>query len=737
MRHIEAEVLAPAGSYESMAAAVAAGADAVYIGGSKFGARAYANNLDEDHMLDAIDYVHLHGVKLYMTVNTLVKESEMDELYAYLKPYYERGLDAVIVQDMGVFSYIRTHFPDLPIHASTQMTITGAYGAKTLAAMGATRVVTARELSLQEIAEIHRETDVEIESFVHGALCYCYSGQCLYSSIIGGRSGNRGRCAQPCRLPYDVKRDGKVINSKDEKYVLSLKDLSTLELIPDMIDAGIYSLKIEGRMKSPRYTAGVVSMYRKYVDLYLEKGRAGFKVSPQDKKMLLDLFDRGGQTEGYYTQHNNRNMVVLKEKPQFREGNQELFDYLDKTYVEAKPQVEIKGHVEVKENLPAKLTLECGDIRVEVLGDVPQLAQNQPMTEEKLLKQMKKTGNTPFTFSYIDAEIVGQVFMPLQSLNELRRAGIEALQEKMIGAYHRAMPENMLKSMPENVSKSMQALELQPPKCKAGAQLHISIENMKQLAPSLDIPEVSEIYLDSTGCMAKDWADAVQRCQNAGKSCLLMMPQIFRTEAIQYFEKNLPLLKEAGFAGIVVRAMEETAFLKEHDITLPMVYDYTMYTFNHLSDQVMLESGASRLTLPVELNSKELEDRGCHGEELLVYGYLPMMVSAQCIRKTLEGCRHTPELLWMKDRIGKEFPVKNHCVFCYNTIYNSSPLSLLGFEKLIGRMAPGSIRLQFTIESTEDVRRIITAYADSFIHGVETEQPVKEFTRGHFKRGVE
>ena len=269
------EILAPAGSFDSMKAAVAAGADAVYMGGSRFGARAYAENPDETGMLEAINYVHLHGRQLYMTVNTLVKEDEMDDLYDYLLPYYQAGLDAVIVQDMGVFSYIREHFPDLPVHASTQMTITGPEGAALMTRMGAVRIVTARELSLEEIRRIYQETGVEIESFVHGALCYCYSGQCLFSSLIGGRSGNRGRCAQTCRLPFDVlrrldentpnenknkKKENGVLNPGDSKYVLSLKDLCTLDILPDILEAGVYSLKIEGRMKSPRYTAGVVRL---------------------------------------------------------------------------------------------------------------------------------------------------------------------------------------------------------------------------------------------------------------------------------------------------------------------------------------------------------------------------------------------------------------------------------------------------------------------------------------------
>ena len=308
MRKGEVEVLAPAGSYESMQAAISAGADAVYIGGSRFGARAYADNLTEERMLEAIDYAHLRGVSLYMTVNTLVKEREMDALIPYLEPYYRQGLDAVIVQDPGVARQVRRYFPDLAVHASTQMTITGVRGARIAKEWGATRVVPARELSLEEIQRIREELDIEIECFVHGALCYCYSGQCLLSSFIGGRSGNRGRCAQPCRLPYEIRGAAEVPGGRkldrDDRCVMSLKDLCTLDLLPQLLEAGVNSLKIEGRMKSPRYTAGVVSIYRKYVDRYLRDGSEGYRVDPEDKKMLLDLFDRGGFTEGYFRQHN-------------------------------------------------------------------------------------------------------------------------------------------------------------------------------------------------------------------------------------------------------------------------------------------------------------------------------------------------------------------------------------------------------------------------------------------------
>lgn len=255
------ELLAPAGSFEILRAVVNAGADAVYCAGNRFGARAYANNFTEEEMISAIDFMHLKDKKLYMTVNTLLKEKELEkELYDYLCPYYEAGLDAVIVQDLGVMHFIREQFPNLPIHASTQMTITGAYGAELMLQAGCSRIVTARELSLTEIQDIYEKTGAEIESFVHGALCYCYSGQCLLSSMIGGRSGNRGRCAQPCRLPYELfedKSQAALAKKGKESYLLSPKDLCTIDMIPELIQHGVHSFKIEGRMKQAEYAAGV------------------------------------------------------------------------------------------------------------------------------------------------------------------------------------------------------------------------------------------------------------------------------------------------------------------------------------------------------------------------------------------------------------------------------------------------------------------------------------------------
>lgn len=307
------EVLAPAGSLDICKAVINAGADAVYLGGDMFGARAYAGNLNQEEMFEALDYAHKLDRHIYLTVNTLLKQNEIEgQLIDYIAPFYERGLDAVIVQDLGVMRLIRQNFPDMDIHASTQMTQTGVEGAGLLYKAGAVRVVTSREMTLGEIKKLHEAyPDMEIESFVHGAMCYCYSGQCLMSSFNGGRSGNRGRCAQPCRLPYKVYDGQNIINNQDEKYALSPKDMCALKILPDVIDAGVYSLKIEGRMKNVTYAAYVTSIYRKYVDKYIANGRKGYKVSDKDIEQLCDIYNRGAFTTGFYDTGKGRDMMAL------------------------------------------------------------------------------------------------------------------------------------------------------------------------------------------------------------------------------------------------------------------------------------------------------------------------------------------------------------------------------------------------------------------------------------------
>lgn len=746
-----AELLAPAGSFASLKAAVAAGADAVYMGGARFGARAYAQNADQDEMIAAIEYAHLHGCRLYMTVNTLFKENELGELYEYLLPYYKAGLDGVIVQDLGALSFIREHFPGIELHASTQMTITSVYGAKELKRLGCCRVVPAREVSLEEIRRIYDETGMDIETFVHGALCYCYSGQCLMSSLIGGRSGNRGRCAQPCRLPYRVygQENGTAVNKEDQKCVLSMKDLCTLDILPQILEAGVFSLKIEGRMKSPRYTAGVVRIYRKYLDRYLEYGSEGYYVEPEDKKELLDLFDRGGFTSGYYTRHNGRDMIALKEKPEFRETNKELFDFLDREYVETEKKEPVEGYAYLAEGLPSVLTLTCGDISVTVSGQEPQAAKNQPMTREKVIRQLGKTGATAFEFTELEAEVCGALFLPVQALNELRREGFEALTEAIQNQWRRKAPEaGEVQNGADSGEKSSRAAGCAGlvPDESAGKRpmyLTVSAETGDQLSAALAVPEVRRICLDASSFQPGRWAEFVQLIHQAGKECYLTLPHIFRTHAIGFFRTYRSCLEQAGFDGLLIRAFEEIQWMREEQISFSASFDASVYAWNHGAVHTLKEEQAAFITAPWELNSRELEPvfEACRREglpaELIVYGRAPMMVSAQCITKTVKGCSKCPSLLWMKDRTGARLPVQNHCAFCYNTILNPLPVSLHGCADSVKRLAPEGLRLCFTIETGEETKAVLNAFAAEFIRGENVEPPFTEFTRGHFRRGVE
>ena len=746
-----AELLAPAGSFASLKAAVAAGADAVYMGGARFGARAYAQNADQDEMIAAIEYAHLHGCRLYMTVNTLFKENELGELYEYLLPYYKAGLDGVIVQDLGALSFIREHFPGIELHASTQMTITSVYGAKELKRLGCCRVVPAREVSLEEIRRIYDETGMDIETFVHGALCYCYSGQCLMSSLIGGRSGNRGRCAQPCRLPYRVyeQEKGTAVNKEDQKCVLSMKDLCTLDILPQILEAGVFSLKIEGRMKSPRYTAGVVRIYRKYLDRYLEYGSEGYYVEPEDKKELLDLFDRGGFTSGYYTRHNGRDMIALKEKPEFRETNKELFDFLDREYVETEKKEPVEGYAYLAEGLPSVLTLTCGDISVTVSGQEPQAAKNQPMTREKVIRQLGKTGATAFEFTELEAEVCGALFLPVQALNELRREGFEALTEAIQNQWRRKAPEaGEVQNGADSGEKSSRAAGCAGPVPDESAgkrpmYLPVSAETGDQLSAALVVPEVRRICLDASSFQPERWAEFVQLIHQAGKECYLTLPHIFRTHALGFFRTYRSCLELAGFDGLLIRAFEEIQWMREEQISLSASFDASVYAWNHGAVHTLKEEQAAFITAPWELNSRELEPvfEACRREglpaELIVYGRAPMMVSAQCITKTVKGCSKCPSLLWMKDRTGARLPVQNHCAFCYNTILNPLPVSLHGCADSVKRLAPEGLRLCFTIETGEETKAVLNAFAAEFIRGENAEPPFTEFTRGHFRRGVE
>lgn len=798
------EILAPAGSMECLKAAIAAGADAVYTGGALFGARAYAHNLTEEELLEAIDYVHLHGRRLYLTVNTLIKDREMEkQMYDYLLPYYRQGLDAVIVQDIGLFRFIRKHFPDLPIHASTQMTLTGVDGAKFLEKEGAQRIVTSRELSMAEVKKIADETELEIESFVHGALCYCYSGQCLFSSFIGGRSGNRGQCAQPCRLLY------RTPEAKRPQYLLSLKDICTLELIPEMIESGIYSFKIEGRMKKPEYAAAVAFQYRKYADLYLkyyeecpaEEDPAAYamkkyRVREEDRQMLLDLYNRGGFHTGYYHTQNGREMISLNRpnhagvpavkvlakkgrnvtakaltdlypqdiielpmrkgrekadnytcKDAVRKGmnvqipvfadtpfkrdeiwtrtrNSTLIDTLREEFVNGKIKERICGTFRLYPQEKATLTVKCRDAEITVAGEKAQEALSQPMSRERIEKQLRKTGNTEFEFSFLKAEIGEKVFLPMQSLNELRREALETLEKVICEKYRRSgevkdpEEDKTELSMEEEVLSGWTA----------------SVRTAEQMEVILEEEAIGRIYVDCTmfpRIWEKDsYVEWITKVHAAGKEIYLVMPYIFRERTRKQYEAAYNRIFGAGWDGILIANYESFAFLKEHGYTGRIMTDYNLYEFNQESRKFWKEKGVFEFTAPVELTERELQDLRVKDGEVIVYGYLPMMISAGCIQKTTRGCLKKSGQTTITDRYRNPFVVKNECDYCYNILYNYVPLYLGDRMEEVYQIGPGRIRLMFTTERQQEVRQILSAYFEG------KELPEGTYTRGHWKRGI-
>ena len=424
-----AELLAPAGSLSVCKAAVFAGADAVYMGGQKFSARAFAESSlsEEDELLSAIHFCHLYGVKLYMTVNTLFKERELETLLAYMDPYVEAGVDAVLVQDFGVAKVLKEAYPTLPLHASTQMTACTKEAVSLLSSFGIERVVLSRELSLLDIEDIHHAVDVELEVFIHGAMCYCYSGACFMSSLLGGRSGNRGRCAGTCRLPYS---SGRVKGN-----FLSMKDLYTLPYLTEILKAGAYSLKIEGRMKSALYTATVVSIYRKYLDI-AKKGQK-YTVSEEDEAVLKEVYDRGGYTS-YLKNHNGKTMVNLENRP-FRAENKERSEQLKKDMEGRVRKLPLSMELTVEAGKVLCLSLQFGEqVSVEVFSEEKmEKAKERGTSEEELEKQLKKTGNTDFYVERVLIQGRGDVFVPLSVVNALRREGIERVREAILAGFRR------------------------------------------------------------------------------------------------------------------------------------------------------------------------------------------------------------------------------------------------------------------------------------------------------------
>ena len=714
------ELLAPAGSYEAFEAALGAGADAVYVGGPEFGARAYAHNFTQEELMKAIDIAHIHGKKLYLTVNTLLKNRELQErLFEALRPLYECGLDAVIVQDLGVFRFIHENFPDLHIHASTQMTVTGPEGMKFLEEQGATRVVAARELSLHELSAMHRTSPIEIEAFIHGALCYSFSGQCLMSSMLGGRSGNRGRCAQPCRLPYQVRQKNTGYSSQQDFCPLSLKDMCTLDLLPEIINAGVTSLKIEGRMKQPGYTAAVTGMYRKYLDILLNSDKP-YQVSDSDRQYLLDIFSRGGSCQGYYRQHNGPSMMAFTNDKKTK-GLPENLPF---------KKEQISGSLILYPGSPAFLEISCRNVHAAVSAGEVQFAREQPMSEERIRKQMNRLGTTEFEWKDLDIQMDEHIFVPVKVLNELRRDAITQLENEICSSFRRSV-----------TGAPVFSASVLHPLSETKPQFLVSCETREQALQLCENPEISGMYL---------YYDAMESCMSKGiqkqKDLYLTLPYITRGTAPEGFWETCRQWLDNGMRGFLVRNLESYGMLSLHGWQEYCILDASMYTWNNEAVAFWQDQKVLRNTVPYELNEKELLHRNNSDSEMIIYGNIPLMLSAQCVRKNTFKCDCSEKEAILKDRYEKEFSCQCVChpwktgttekeEYCYNILYNSIPLGLLKEARKVLRLGVGYLRLNFTTESPQKSNRILQEFLNVYLHNEIPDE--QQYTKGHFKRGAE
>ena len=714
------EILAPAGSFQTFKAVIEAGADAIYVGGAKFGARAYADNFSQEELLEALDYAHLKNKKVYLTVNTLLKNDEINnKLYDYLLPFYERGLDAVLVQDFGALNYIHKAFPDLPIHTSTQMTVTGIEGVKFLQKYGVTRVVMARETSLPEMKRIHEETGMELEAFVHGALCYCYSGQCLFSSLLGGRSGNRGRCAQPCRLPYTtLDSKGKVLLK--DSYILSMKDMCGINNLKELKDSGVYSLKIEGRMKKPEYAAGVVSFYRKYVD-------SMETVTNYDFERIKALGNRCGFTDSYYHNHNSSNMITY-EKPNFAVGDESFASEISSKYVDKETKLPITGFCELNAGKNSFFTVQCQNYVYTETGDVIDKAQKKPLIKEDVIKRLSKTGDTSFFFEELNLSMDDNIFIPNGALNELRRNALNGLKNQILKEYFRSS-EKCSKLTIKNSEVAQNIID------KCNAIYSASIETKEQLDEVCNSSIVSRVYIDwnrySLASFEKELSVDINLCLSKNKEMYIILPAICRDTTYRFILSNMEALSNANLAGFLVKNYEELSLCLNYFSNKKIVLDHNLYTYNNYAVESFDKLGIFLNTMPLELNSKEIARRDNKNTEMIIYGYYPLMTSAQCVHKNSLKCDKCKQVTYLKDRYNKLFPVKNHCNECYNVIYNTVPTLLLNDINKIQSNNVYNFRLMFTVEDDKQTKEILSYFENPSL------KRNGEYTNGHYKRGVE
>ena len=801
------ELLAPAGDLERLYAAVQSGASGIYMGGSKFSARAYAGNFGNEEIKKAVEYCHLYNAKVYITVNTLIKEYEMDEAFLYVNYLFEIGVDAVIVQDPGLIYRIKKEIPGFEIHASTQMTIHNGDGAILLTKAGIQRVVLSRECSFDEIEYISKDLGIETEIFIHGALCICYSGQCLMSSMIGGRSGNRGRCAQPCRLPFALINKN---NGKEEKgYLLSPKDICTIEDVKRLKSSGTSSLKIEGRMKRPEYVAGVVSIYKKALeklDLIENSSEIGTNTAnldiKEDKKKLLQLFNREGFSKAYLHGNSGKDMMAysypkntgillgtvqndltinLQEDLNTGDGirigeegftvssiiksNKEILNAKAKDIVKLKPlnykafdvlyktsdenlnrelssiykspferKIDCALKISFEVNKPITLETSYEGINFKLEGDIVSEALKKPVEKEKLEENLSKSGDTPFRFSKIEFNSFESGFLPVSSINKARRELIEKIETCIISIKNK----NISNNKNEEFSKNSSSLNLLHNEEKAPLDIYelIVVQSKAQLNAALD-KNVENIAVNLFNRYCDINLQEINLENKSESNLFLKVPNIVKGEfetLVKEVESYLPYVKGIITAnlGVINRFHSKTQIIGDYKLNLYNSYASEFYkTFVNSS------------TLSVELNKKDLSK--CIKNiktsfNVLIYGKIELMVSEYCPIGSVFGsksmekscnnvCRGGEFIL--KDRMGEEFSIKTDR-YCRSYIYNNVPLNLITNLDELKKIGVSNFRMDFVDENYEETIKIIEAFRSG-----QWSYEYTNFTRGHFKRGVE
>ncbi len=689
------EILSPAGEFESFKCAVNNGADAVYIGGSHFSARKSAVNFTNEQIEQAVKYAHLYGVKVYVALNTLIHESELKDVYLFVKFCCDAGVDALIVQDLGIVYMLRRYFPQMRIHASTQMTIHNLYGARFVKKLGFERVVVSRELSFEQIQSIVDGSDIEIEVFAHGALCFCYSGQCLMSSLIGARSGNRGACAQPCRLPYTICDKDKNELDASPKYYLSLKDLCTIDEIDKLKKIGVASLKIEGRMKSSEYVAIVTALYNKY--------RSGGYVEQDDIRLLQNIFSRSGFTKGYLYNDTGAQMLNMhSHNDNVYRDIKDNVHRLAQQLINTKRYIYIDAYVNVKLGSKPYIILKHGENTIKIFGDEPvESAVKTATSAERIAMQVTKTGSSAFKIANITCDIDDAINIPIKTINELRRKALEQL-EKIITKPHKPIniiPYDYKKSNSVKLSCKKSASVKTFSQAKAAYQL-----GFEKIYISFEVYKEDKHFFD----------------KNADVFCL-MLPNVASDSYIKS-------CMQCELESVCISNISQI----EPFLNKKLYANYTMNIFNSMSQQLLCELGFKGVCLSPELNIRQLADCVAHLQsEILVYGKIQLMTVKNCIIKSLNGkCNCDGQTHYIKDRKGVYFPFYSNKQTCTNIIYNSVPVYMGDKIDELTSINASWLRFDFVDETPEQIKQI----AQCFKAG--TKMPEGTFTRGHYYRGV-